>query len=58
MAATVEALGFKRDQVLAQSLITPACGLGSRDLETAERALTLTRDLAMSLRRAHFGAIS
>ncbi|MCX5676842.1 MAG: hypothetical protein NTX87_17770 [Planctomycetota bacterium] len=56
LVAKVEALGFTRDQVLAQSLITPACGLGSRDLETAERALALVRDLAASLRRAHFGA--
>lgn len=57
LVAKVEALGFKRDQVLAQSLITPACGLGSRDLETAQRALGLVRDLAASLRQAHFGEI-
>ena len=39
--AKVEALGFKREQVLRQSLITPACGLGSRDGATATRALAL-----------------
>ncbi|MCX5656210.1 MAG: hypothetical protein NTY65_16355 [Planctomycetota bacterium] len=49
--AKVEALGFKREQVLRQSLITPACGLGSRDGATAKRALTLVRDLAAGLRR-------
>ena len=56
LVAKVEALGFTRDQVLAQSLITPACGLGSRDLETAQRALELVRDLSASLRRQYLGA--
>ena len=56
LVAKVEALGFKRDQVLAQSLITPACGLGSRDLETANRAMGLVQDLSSALRQAHFGA--
>ena len=51
----VEALGFKRDQVLRQSLITPACGLGTRDLPTAARALELVRDLAAGLRREFLG---
>ena len=47
---TVEALGFAREQVLRQSLITPACGLGTRPPETAERAFHLTHDLADRLR--------
>jgi len=55
LVARVEALGFKREDVLRQSLITPACGLGSRDLATAERALALTRDLAAGLRREFLG---
>jgi methionine synthase II (cobalamin-independent) len=50
LVAKVEALGFRREQVLAQSLITPACGLGTRDPATAQRALELTRDLAAALR--------
>ncbi|MGB3195343.1 MAG: hypothetical protein WBC39_08665, partial [Phycisphaerae bacterium] len=50
LVAKVEALGFSREQVLKQSLITPACGLGTRSLETARRALELARDLAAGLR--------
>jgi hypothetical protein len=53
--ARIEPLGFKREQVLAQSLITPSCGLGSRDIETATRALELTRDLAAGLRKDFLG---
>jgi methionine synthase II (cobalamin-independent) len=56
LVAKVEALGFKREQVLRQSLITPACGLGSRDAATAKRALALVRDLSASLRREFLGA--
>jgi methionine synthase II (cobalamin-independent) len=55
LVARVEALGFRREQVLAQSLITPACGLGTRDPATAERALRLTRDLAAGLRADFLG---
>jgi len=51
----VEALGFKRDQVLAHSLITPACGLGTRDAATAGRASSLVHDLAAALRREFLG---
>ncbi len=42
-------LGFSREQVLRQSLITPACGLGTRSPDAAARALALTRDLAANL---------
>ena len=56
LLAKVEALGFEREQVLKQSLITPACGLGSRDAATAARALGLARDLASSLRAEFLGA--
>jgi len=55
LVAKVEALGFKREQVLRQSLITPACGLGPRDAETAARALTLVRDVSADLRREYLG---
>ena len=48
--AKVEALGFDRGQVVRQSLITPACGLGTRPTETAETAFRLTHDLADRLR--------
>ena len=53
---TVEALGFSREQVVRQSLVTPACGLGTRPLETAETAFRLTRDLAERLRSECLGA--
>ena len=49
----IAALGVARDRVLRQSLITPACGLGTRSPETARRALTLTRDIAQALQHAH-----
>jgi methionine synthase II (cobalamin-independent) len=51
LVAKVETLGFRRDQVLRQSLITPSCGLGTRSAATAVRAQELVRDLASSLRR-------
>jgi methionine synthase II (cobalamin-independent) len=51
LVAKVEALGFNRDQVLRQSLITPACGLGTRDLPTAQQALELVRDISTGLQR-------
>lgn len=55
LVAKVQALGFTREQVLRQSLITPACGLGTRDLATAGRALELVRDLSAGLRREFLG---
>ena len=54
--AKVEALGFNREQVFRQSLITPACGLGSRDATTAKRAIELVRDVSGSLRAEFLGA--
>ncbi len=51
----VEALGFTREQVLRQSLITPACGLGTREIDTAARALELVRDLSAGLRQEFLG---
>ena len=55
LVARVEALGFERERVLAQSLVTPACGLGSRPSEPAARAIGLARDLAANLRREYLG---
>lgn len=55
LVAKVEALGFRREQVLAQSLITPACGLGTRDPATADRALRMVHDLAAGLRAEFLG---
>ena len=42
----VEALGIDRDVILSQSLITPACGTGSLDFESACRVLELTRGVS------------
>ena len=53
--ARVEALGFAREAVLAQSLITPACGLGTRDPQTAARAFRLVGDLSADLRATCLG---
>jgi len=44
------ALGFDREMILKQSLITPSCGTGSLKPEHAERVLYLTRELSAMLR--------
>jgi hypothetical protein len=46
----VMALGFTWEQVRAQSLVTPACGMGSLTLDLALRALELTRDVSIKIR--------
>jgi methionine synthase II (cobalamin-independent) len=46
----VAALGFTRAQLLSQSLVTPACGMGSLPRELAMKALTLTREMSDRLR--------
>jgi len=43
-------LGIPKEQVLAQSLITPACGTGSLSPELAKKVLALTRDLSARVR--------
>ena len=40
------ALGVDREQLLAQSLISPSCGVGSLSLAQAQKVLTLTREVA------------
>ena len=47
----VEALGFDHQTLLAQSLITPSCGVGSLSRGHAEKVLQLTRELAEQVRR-------
>jgi hypothetical protein len=44
------ALGFTWEQVRAQSLVTPACGMGSLTLDLALRALELTREVSLKIR--------
>ena len=45
--------GIQRDQILRQSLITPACGLGTRPPDTARRATELARDVAAAIALAN-----
>ena len=44
--AGLEALGVSRERLLRQAMLTPACGLGSVDVEVAEAAFMLLRGLA------------
>lgn len=46
-------LGIDRDRVIRQSLISPACGLGTSNEALAERALTQTGEVAQAF-QAHF----
>ncbi|BBO84368.1 hypothetical protein DSCO28_49340 [Desulfosarcina ovata subsp. sediminis] len=48
----VEALGIEARQILAQSFITPSCGVGSLSPELAQRVLMLTRDLSLNVRQS------
>ncbi len=45
-------LGMDRQAILEQVLITPSCGTGSLDLDSAKRVLALTRDLSAAVRKA------
>ncbi|WDP91897.1 MAG: hypothetical protein HUN04_20155 [Desulfobacter sp.] len=44
--------GMDREALLAQILITPSCGTGSLDFDSAKRVLELTRDLSAAVRPA------
>jgi hypothetical protein len=43
------AKGLKKDDLLSSALIMPSCGCGSLSIETAERVLALTSQLAQAL---------
>ena len=43
-------LGFDQKRILAQSMITPACGLGSISIEAATEAFRLTRRISEHIR--------
>jgi len=45
--------GVSLDDLLAASLVTPCCGLGSLSLEDAERALALTAEVSEEMRRRY-----
>ncbi|MBE7706274.1 MAG: hypothetical protein E7Z91_03405 [Cyanobacteria bacterium SIG30] len=42
--------GISKDLILKQSFVTPSCGCGSLTIDEAIKALSLTRDLSVSLR--------
>jgi len=46
-------LGIDRETVIAQSLITPACGTGSLSLPLARKVLSLTRSVSDLIRDGH-----
>ena len=46
----LEARGLDRETLARRSLVTPACGLGPTTVEAAERALSMTREVAVLLR--------
>jgi methionine synthase II (cobalamin-independent) len=50
-AERVLSLGLSKAQLLAQSLISPACGMGSLTAELALKALELTREVAERFRQ-------
>jgi len=43
---TLAAKGIDRDFILKRSLLTPACGIGTLDVEIAEKVTDLTYELA------------
>ncbi|MDH7487157.1 MAG: methionine synthase, partial [Anaerolineae bacterium] len=47
--------GVPRDDILAASLVTPSCGVGTLDEPAAERALALTAGVAKVMRERYSG---
>lgn len=45
-------LGFSRERILSQTLVTPSCGTGSISAAHAGKVLELTRDVSAILRQA------
>ncbi len=50
-STAIEALGFDKAAILAQTFITPACGTGSLPLDLANKVLALTRQVSDTLRK-------
>jgi hypothetical protein len=48
--AQLEQLGFSREQIIAQTLITPSCGTGSISPDHARKVLEMTRDVSAVIR--------
>jgi methionine synthase II (cobalamin-independent) len=47
----LQALGFSRERIVRQLLVTPSCGTGSLNLAQAEKVLELTRAASAHLRQ-------
>ena len=52
-SVAIEALGFDKSAILAQTFITPACGTGSLPLGLATKVLALTRQVSDTLRKKY-----
>jgi len=50
----VEKIGIPRDVIARQSLITPACGVGSSQKESAELVFAKTQELSALMRKKYF----
>jgi len=46
--------GIAKKELLEQCLITPACGVGSKSVEIADRVTELSRDVSETLRKKYF----
>jgi hypothetical protein len=46
--------GFKKEELMEQSLITPTCGTGAMSEELAERSYQLTSQLSKAIRDKYF----
>lgn len=52
-SASIEAFGFDKAAILAQTFITPACGIGSLSLDLGNKVLALTRQVSDTLRKKY-----
>jgi hypothetical protein len=48
-AAQLTALGFDRKTIIEQTFITPSCGTGSLDLDSAKKVLLLTKQVSAAI---------
>jgi len=52
LSTLTQILNMDRQSLLEQILITPSCGTGSLDLDSAKRVLALTRDLSAAVKKS------
>jgi methionine synthase II (cobalamin-independent) len=53
-ADQLASLGISMQKLISQSLITPSCGVGSLDLESAEKVVKLTQSVSRQIRSLSF----